>query len=355
MFENETYENILNRMLARFPPTFDKREGSVLWDLLSPKAIELAQAYEALDNVLNFTFASTTYGEYLDEKVKERGIEPRKSGKASGPLLINIPSGTEIIAGTRVSTNDQVPIYFVTKQSVVSVNGSATVTVEAEEIGEQGNVLAGAISIIYGDLASVATVINPESLTGGINEESDEELLKRYLADVRTPSASGNKYEYVEWAKEVPGIQDARCYPKWNGPGTVKVVVVNSKKRSPSAELLNQVYEHIEAKRPVLADVTVAGVDEVSVDISVKLTLKAGSELEAARTSLISNTVSYFESIAFEDTTDYMVRYTSIGNAILDATGVLDYSDLKINNLTSNIALTETEVPVIGAVTITIE
>lgn len=353
MFENETYENILNRMLARFPSTFDKREGSVLWDLLSPKAIELAQAYGDLDNVLKFTFASTTHGEYLDRKVEERGIEPRKFGRASGPVIINVPIGTEVVTGTRISTNDPTPIYFLTKETVVSDNDIVTVQAEAEEIGEKANVRAGTITVIYGDLASVATVSNPQDFTGGIDLESDEELLKRYLADVRTPSTSGNKYEYVEWAKEVPGIQEARCYPKWQGPGTVKVVVIDSKKRSPSAELLNQVYENIEVKRPVLADVTVAGVDEVSVDISVKLTLKPNQDLEVSKSSLISNIQSYFESIAFEDTDDYMIRYTAIGNSILDATGVLDYSELKINNLTSNIALAETEVPVIGAVTIT--
>lgn len=354
MFENETYETILSRMLARFPSTIDKREGSVLWDLLSPKAIELAQAYASLDNVLNYTFATTTYGEYLDRKVAERGIF-RKFGKAKGLVNISVPIGTEVVTGTRVSTNEQNPVYFTISESAVAENGIVSVTAEAEEVGEIGNVLAGTITVIYGELADIATVTNPATFTGGINEESDEELLQRYLEDVQKPTTSGNKYHYIKWAKEIPGVADARCYPLWNGPGTVKVVVINAQKRSPAQSVINEVAEYIESVKPVLADVTIEGVEEVSIDISVKLTLKPGADLEVTRSSLISNVVKYFESMAFEETDDYKVRYTAIGNAILDATGVLDYSDLKINNITSNIALTETEVPVIGAVTITTE
>lgn len=353
MFENETYENILNRMLSRFPATFDKREGSVLWDLLNPKAIELAQAYASLDSVLDYTFATTTYGEFLDRKVAERGIF-RKSGKARGLVVIYVPPGTEVIAGTRVSTNEQEPVYFTTIESVIAVNDRVEVIVEAEEIGERGNVLVGTVSIIYGDLANVASVTNQVSFSGGIDEETDEELLERYLEDVRRPTTSGNKYHYIKWAKEVPGIADARVYPLWNGPGTVKVVVIDHQKRSPAQSVLDSVKAYIDSVKPVLADVAIEGVEEISIDISVKLILKQGADSEIARTSFISNVVKYFESMAFEESDDYKIRYTAIGNQLLDAIGVLDYRDLKINNLTSNIALTDTEVPVIGAVTITV-
>ena len=41
MYENVTYEVILQRMLECVPDQFDKREGSVIWDTHSPTAIEL--------------------------------------------------------------------------------------------------------------------------------------------------------------------------------------------------------------------------------------------------------------------------------------------------------------------------
>ncbi len=41
MYEDITYEMLLQRMLARVPAKMDKREGSVIWDTHSPAAIEL--------------------------------------------------------------------------------------------------------------------------------------------------------------------------------------------------------------------------------------------------------------------------------------------------------------------------
>ncbi len=45
MYENMTYENILNSMLGRVPSTIDTREGSIIYNALAPAAYELAQAY----------------------------------------------------------------------------------------------------------------------------------------------------------------------------------------------------------------------------------------------------------------------------------------------------------------------
>ena len=39
MYENITYDVILNRMLARVSDRMDKREGSVIWYTHSPAAV----------------------------------------------------------------------------------------------------------------------------------------------------------------------------------------------------------------------------------------------------------------------------------------------------------------------------
>lgn len=41
MYENITYEVILNRMLDRVPDYMDKREGSVIYDAMAPAAVEM--------------------------------------------------------------------------------------------------------------------------------------------------------------------------------------------------------------------------------------------------------------------------------------------------------------------------
>ena len=41
MYEALTFEAILERMLGRVDDSFDKREGSVIYDALAPAAVEL--------------------------------------------------------------------------------------------------------------------------------------------------------------------------------------------------------------------------------------------------------------------------------------------------------------------------
>ena len=68
MYETMTYEVIMQQMLDRVPDSFDKREGSIIFDALAPAAAELAQMYIGLDVVLNQTFADTATEKFLDKR-----------------------------------------------------------------------------------------------------------------------------------------------------------------------------------------------------------------------------------------------------------------------------------------------
>ena len=64
MYESETYETVLNRLLSKVPSTLDKREGSVIYTALAPAAYEIAKIYSSLDIVLSETFADTMPSRY---------------------------------------------------------------------------------------------------------------------------------------------------------------------------------------------------------------------------------------------------------------------------------------------------
>ena len=74
MYENVTYEEILERMLSRVPNNMDKREGAIIYDALAPAAVELQLMYIELDVILKETFADTASREYRSEerRVRER-------------------------------------------------------------------------------------------------------------------------------------------------------------------------------------------------------------------------------------------------------------------------------------------
>lgn len=71
MYEDQTYETILKRMLARVSDKFDKREGSVIWDTHSPTAIELQILYVELETLINESYGDTASREFLILLCKE--------------------------------------------------------------------------------------------------------------------------------------------------------------------------------------------------------------------------------------------------------------------------------------------
>ena len=105
MYENVTYEEILERMLSRVPNNMDKREGAIIYDALAPAAVELQLMYIELDVILKETFADTASREYLIRRVKERGIVPENATKAVlkgsfRPESLELQEGTRFSCGT---------------------------------------------------------------------------------------------------------------------------------------------------------------------------------------------------------------------------------------------------------------
>ncbi|SHI63263.1 Baseplate J-like protein [Lutispora thermophila DSM 19022] len=72
------------------------------------------------------------------------------------------------------------------------------------------------------------------------------------------------------------GVGGVRVIPRWNGPLTVKVIIIDSNGKPASQELIDNVFNHIEAERPFGADVTVVSAKPVELNISVNLVLTDG-------------------------------------------------------------------------------
>ncbi len=106
--------------------------------------------------------------------------------------------------------------------------GVNTIALRALDAGAVGNLAAGtalsmAVAVVgVSGAAGVAVV----TMTGGADEESDDELRVRVLARIRQPPMGGCAYDYVAWALQVAGVTRAWCSPKEMGPGTVTVRIM---------------------------------------------------------------------------------------------------------------------------------
>ena len=359
--QDQTFEAILRRMLNALPADLDKSEGSFIYDALAPVAAELAQAVIWAQEVLRRGFAQTTFGEYLDLRAAEHGLTRKPAVKATGQVTFTGTPGTIIPAGIQISTvgSEAAPaIFFVTKNDVtIGANGMVTVDIEAVEAGISGNVAAGTITMLVQSVAGVTSVTNPTATTGGTDTENDESLLARFLAKVRNPGTSGNKADYINWALEVPGVGKVQAIPLWNGPGTVKVVLLGADKKPAAPEIVQAVQDYIapdpavgEGKAPIGASVTVVAATAVAINVSATVTLtgtKTSADVQAAFEKALDE---YLASTAFAS--DPTVRYVQVGSLLLDTEGVQDYSNLLVNGGTANVVIGMDEVAVRGTVTL---
>ncbi|WP_042348241.1 baseplate J/gp47 family protein [Bacillus massiliigorillae] len=350
-YEDKTPDLLHAAMLDNISHDVDKREGSVAYDLTAPAAIEVGNAYTELDTVLGLGFPDTSEGIYLEYICTPFGVPRKPAIKATGEITLSGPAGTLIPIGTRLQTTVGESVFFVTKEEVTLTETPSIVTAEAEIAGAAGKVAAGEINALApGDLYGIVTVINEQAFEGGVDEESDESLLKRLKNRAQNPATSGNANHYKQWALEVSGIGDAKVFPTWNGGNTVKVVLLDDNKRCPDQTIIDAAANHIEEERPVGPTITTIGAPEVNINVSATLTLATGKTLDEAKQEFIELLTDYLKSLAFKDP---IVRYAKIASLLIDVPSLIDYSNLTINEGTTNITITSEQVAVVGTVTFT--
>lgn len=340
MFEDVTYEKILKRMLDRIPETFDKREGSILFDALAPAAAEMQILYISLDNVLREAYGDTADREYLIKRAAEYGIAPN-AAKAAEWRGRFTPDSLEIPIRERFS---QGKLNFYVSEKLED-GGYRLI---CETAGAAGNDSGGQmVPINY--VPGLATARLDELLTPGSDDEDTEDFRKRYLVAVRKPSTSGNIYDYYNWAMGCSGVGAAKVFPLADGPGTVKIVIADEERSGASTALLNTVKERIEELRPIGATVTVASAIEKVINVAASIRVKDGLYLGTIQDALSEMLNDFLQTNAFEIT---YVSLAKIGSLLLDIPGVEDFSSLTLNGEAKNVELKKEEIAVAGTVTL---
>lgn len=344
----EDRDSIQRRMLEGISDEYDKSKGSFFYDVTKVVAIALedrVKEREALKSELDIENLS---GMDLEKRIyQETGLERKLAGYATTYVTITGTEGAIISSGYAVA--NETMNYIVQEDSEINDLGHTEVLVKAEKSGSAGNTPAGAINKFPITLPGLTSVTNDTLVSNGYDEESDEELLIRYYARKRTPSLAGNEAHYREWAKEIPEVGDAKVTPIWNGPGTVKVALIDRNGKPASNELALEAYDYIQTQRPPGADVTVVPASSKNIDISVTVIKDADTTLAQVKEDMIERVEAYLREIALKQA---FVSFAKIGGVILDTPKVLDYSGLSINGGYSNITISEEEVAVLGAVTV---
>lgn len=342
MFRIVNSDEILQSLQSQSNSQMSKFEGTFEYDIFSSNAIEFMKTYVELGELYKVAFADTSYGDFLTARAKEAGIIRKEATKAHGTAIVK---GKGVLPkGSQFATADGV--LFETVQQY-SVNGSLRVDIQAVESGPAGNVGPNTITSIPMSIPGIISISNDVNTTDGFNKESDEALRKRYLLHVRTPGTSGNKFHYYEWAMSVPGVGAAKVIPVWDGPGTVKIVIVNSEFKTASNELVGKVKNYIESVRPMGAMVTVVSATIKLINIKAYIN---GSQFDIALFKRLVHT--YFlelEQAVIANDSSVRLSLAKIGSLLLDA-GAVDYRNLTLNDKNESIALEADSLPTLGEV-----
>lgn len=404
LFGNQTYETLLANALERISPTFDKREGSMVYNGLAPAMAELAQLYIGLDFVFAATYIESAPREYLIERAKDRGLFPKAASAAVFRAEFNI----EVPIGSRFSCEEL--NFVVTERMDPSEDTETGLShkVVCETAGTVANDCIGAlIPIEYINNLTTANLV--ELLIPGDDEEETEVFRKRVLDAVQSQAFGGNQADYKAKVLSIDGVSAVKVHPVWNSDtppaamipseavqswyeahidsitdsdakawitavysaalkrkltvgGTVKLVIVAANNSAPSKELIHIVQTVIDPVQnsgegmglaPIGHVVLVEGVQLTTITIKTHLTFAAGYTWSDAKESVNNAVSKYFNEMveAWESNNTLTVRISQIESRILSECSayITDIGNTTLNNKATNITLGEDNIPALSS------
>ena len=371
------YDYLLQMALADVSDSVDKRQGSIIFDTLSPFCYRMAEIFMELRNFYKDTFAETAQDEYLDYRVREQGVIRYEATKAikKGYFVDNNGEPLAIALGSRFSTiHDIRPLnYMVTEVYMIDdIVQPGYYKLECETAGTIGNEYSGElinITHIAGlGLGTLTDLIQP-----GRDKELDDDLRRRYFDIIEQKAFAGNIADYRKKTKEISGVGDVQIYPTWNGGGTVKLSIVDSEYNKCTVDFVNIVQGLIDPENmdgvsglglglaPIDHQVTVTTPDELIVDVEAEIALMAGFSTGQIQTEAEQVIEDYLLSLrqnwaVSDNNNEYNVGvYRSrIIAALLTVTGVSNVISVQLNQAEVDIELDENatiqQIPVLGTV-----
>lgn len=353
------FSDALERLKGYLTSPLSKIEGTFSMFNLRSVAQESALLSNNMEILENNWSLDTASGEYLDQKVLDYGIYRRTASFSLGDVTFTGTDGITIPAGTIVVATDY-GVKFETRDDVTISQGTATVTAQCIATGVVGNVPAGAINRLAEQMHGVSGVTNSDDFTGGAEREDDENLRMRTYFKIRYPATSGNVYHYQNWATSVSGVGAVKVFPLWNGPGTVKVSILDANGDPATEELIKEVQDYIDpypqqhggGQAPVGALVTVSTATPKVINVSASVEVSVSSDIETIKVEFTQALKDYFREVAYDEKTDSM-SVARVGLILFQVQGVVDYTNLTINGGTSSVLIGEEEVFQVGTVDLT--
>lgn len=356
--ENNSAEEIHQRMMNNLPADIDDMPGGFPYDFTKPAAEEKDEFINYhLVRALMIAFPQYAWDEWLDLHGQQVHIYRHLPESASGKVAVTGTPGAVIVEGTvfcTPATGSGPSIEFrATEEKEIGEDGTVLVSVSAVESGVGSNVPANTVTLMAKPDKNITEITNPEPIRGGTERESNDDYYDRIAAEyANSLTFLGNDSDYIRWAKEA-GAGDCIVIPTAEGPGTVKLVLIDGNGQPANEMLVQDVYNYIvspedRSKRllPTACSKLVCGpATTVKVDYVITgIVHNETTAIEQIKEDFAAAVKAAYASAKQQN----ILRYNDVRPIISDIAGVTDFDEFLMNGEMKNIRLSREEYPETG-------
>ncbi len=363
--DNNSENEIHQRMMSHLPKDIDDMIGGFPYDFTKPAAIELSEFINYhMVRALMIAFPQFAWDEWLDLHGKQVHLTRHEAECASGFVEVSGIAGTVIPSGTifcTPATNDSPALEYVSNEdSIIGSDGTVTISVIAVTSGTMSNVAPNTICMMAKPDKNILSVTNKEPITGGTQRESNNDYYDRIAAEYDSSMTYlGNDSDYIRWAKEA-GAGDCIVVSAYDGPGTVKLVLVDRNGEPANDTLIQEVYHYIvspdnRAKRllpTACAKLVCVAATTVNIHyICTGLSIDETTTIEQVKKDFKEAVMKIYDKAK----NDSILRYNDVRPLISAINGVKDFDTFMMNNNIVNILLAQEEYPQTGNLNFTLK
>lgn len=359
-FDGSTTDEIHERMMASLPDDIDDMPAGFPYDFTRPAAEEKSEFinYHLIRAVM-LAFPQYAWDDWLDLHGAQVHVTRHEEQHATGNITITGAAGSIIAAGTVFcvpAIDDNPAIEFATNEEcTIAGDGTVTVSVTAVESGTGSNVAAHTVCIMAKSDKNITGIDNAEPISGGTAREEDGDYYDRIFAEYdNSKTYLGNDSDFIRWAKEA-GAGDCIVVAAFDGPGTVKLVLVDGNGQPANTKLINDVYNYIVSPSDrtqrllptACAKLSCVAATTVKMNYTITGLLLDESADKLRVEEDFKKLVLTVYGVAKNEG---MLRYNDVRPLITSIEGVEDFDTFLINGKMSNIKLEKEEYPVTGTV-----
>lgn len=313
----------------------DFNVGSATRSLMEGVALVLAELHFLGQQLIGRFFVSTATGQWLDMRGAEYAIPRVVATPTLRDLVVSHGAGAPAVAipvGWRAATlpGATIPVTYQAILPATLPAGAASVVVEVISLsaGAETAIPDGTpLQQIGTPLPGIEAIATATVEVAGTDREPDDPYRQRILTFMRSPVGPGSVSDYeAEVINAFEGqVGSVYIEPQWDGPGTVRVLILGPDNTIPSPTLVAQVQAHLDAWAPIGASVTVQIPAIIHVDVRGALTVAAGYTWAEALANASAAVVTHLDGLDVGED----VLLAGVADAIFHATGVANHGGLE--------------------------